>query len=94
MAGVRTTISGRVQGVGFRSFVKSEAERQGIVGEVWNRSDGRVEFVAFHADPNILTNLVDQLWHGPGDVEDVQTETIQDRYDLSRFEIVSSRLAG
>jgi acylphosphatase len=39
----RFLVSGRVQGVGFRWFVKQTAEREGVTGWVRNLHDGRVE---------------------------------------------------
>lgn len=39
-------VSGRVQGVWFRASTEREARRLGLVGEVWNRVDGRVEIIA------------------------------------------------
>jgi acylphosphatase len=42
---VRATITGRVQGVGFRAFVEREARRRGLSGWVRNRQDGAVEAV-------------------------------------------------
>lgn len=43
MRRVRFVITGRVQGVGFRWFVKAEARPLGLTGWVRNREDGAVE---------------------------------------------------
>ena len=42
----RYVIRGRVQGVGFRSFVQIAARKVGLDGQVLNRGDGSVEAVA------------------------------------------------
>ena len=39
-------VSGRVQGVWFRASTQVQARQLGLVGQVWNRSDGRVEIIA------------------------------------------------
>jgi acylphosphatase len=39
-------VSGRVQGVGFRYWVRQEAESLGLTGSATNLPDGRVEVVA------------------------------------------------
>ena len=42
---VHVTITGRVQGVGFRAWTVWEAEERGLQGWVRNRRDGSVEAV-------------------------------------------------
>jgi acylphosphatase len=43
VAAIRLVVSGRVQGVGFRSFVERHARRRAVRGWVRNRRDGTVE---------------------------------------------------
>ena len=47
------TVSGRVQGVGFRMSARDEAFRLGLTGWVRNRSSGDVELVAEGNPANI-----------------------------------------
>lgn len=44
--GLHLMVLGRVQGVGFRWFVREEARRLGLAGWVQNRPDGAVELAA------------------------------------------------
>jgi acylphosphatase len=57
-------ISGRVQGVFFRSEIQDEASRQDVNGWVRNRSDGRVEAV-FEGEKDRVDRLVEYSRHGP-----------------------------
>lgn len=43
---VKATVSGKVQGVGFRMATLAEAEKLGVCGTVRNLSNGNVEIVA------------------------------------------------
>ncbi|WP_270353627.1 acylphosphatase [Microbacterium testaceum] len=43
MRTVTITVSGRVQGVGYRYALQQEASSRGVAGWVRNRRDGRVE---------------------------------------------------
>jgi acylphosphatase len=58
------TISGRVQGVGFRYFAEAAALREGICGWVRNTPDGRVE-VAAEGDAEAIERFESKLRHGP-----------------------------
>jgi acylphosphatase len=57
-------VSGRVQGVGFRSFAQKRAREQKLVGWVRNLRDGRVELLAQGEEAN-LAILAKQLQEGP-----------------------------
>jgi acylphosphatase len=60
-------VSGRVQGVGFRDYVRSRARRLGLVGSATNLADGRVEVVAEGSEQScriLLEMLV--TGHTPG----------------------------
>ncbi|MET1248975.1 acylphosphatase [Sporolactobacillus sp. STCC-11] len=46
MKSVHLIVSGRVQGVGFRYFIKQIAAQHYIKGWIRNRDDGRVEIAA------------------------------------------------
>ena len=46
MVTVHLEVVGRVQGVGFRWFVRETARRVGLAGWVRNHDDGRVEIAA------------------------------------------------
>lgn len=61
---VRVTISGRVQGVGYRAWTQIEATQRGIRGWVRNRSNGDVEAV-FAGPPDAVEALCAACWRGP-----------------------------
>ncbi len=57
-------VSGRVQGVGYRSFCQRQAERLGVSGWVRNLHDGRVEVMAAGREKN-LKIFISVLRKGP-----------------------------
>ena len=61
-------VSGRVQGVNFRNFVRRLARDAGLKGYAENLSDGRVEVVA-EGPKTELTALLHQLQRGPSYAE-------------------------
>jgi acylphosphatase len=60
----RYTISGRVQGVGFRFFTEDAARREGLHGWVRNLPDGRVE-IAAEGDEESVDRFERHVRHGP-----------------------------
>jgi acylphosphatase len=66
MSGVirHVTISGRVQGVGYRAFVDHEARARHLDGWVRNRRDGRVEAV-FAGRAEAVTAMIAACRRGP-----------------------------
>ena len=72
-AGFRVT--GRVQGVGFRWWTRSQASRLGVVGTVKNAEDGSVEVQARGSD-DVLAMLEQLLQEGPPHAEVEAVERI------------------
>lgn len=65
-------VSGRVQGVGFRYWVRQEAASLGLTGSATNLPDGRVEVIAEGPREACEALLADLRSAGtPGHVEDV-----------------------
>jgi len=58
------TVSGMVQGVGFRAWVQREALRWELTGYAKNLPDGSVEVVA-EGPEHLLHQLVSKLEQGP-----------------------------
>lgn len=83
------TVVGRVQGVGFRWWVRTAADRLGLTGWVMNGSDERsVELVA-EGRPQSLDQLEQLLRQGPpGAVVDrVEADRSPASGSYSRFQI-------
>jgi acylphosphatase len=57
-------VTGRVQGVGFRWFVRERADALGLAGWVKNRSDGSVELLV-SGDVNAAEQFLAAVRRGP-----------------------------
>jgi acylphosphatase len=64
MPELHVTVSGTVQGVGFRWFVREKARRWGLTGWVQNRLDGTVELAASGPQES-LDGLIRDVRVGP-----------------------------
>ena len=73
----RISVSGRVQGVGYRAFTLRAASERGLVGGVRNCDDGRVELEAEGPKEKIVS-LISALNIGPpaSRVTDVRVEWV------------------
>ncbi|TIX83542.1 MAG: acylphosphatase, partial [Mesorhizobium sp.] len=60
---VRVRLSGRVQGVSFRVWTRTEAEKLGLSGWVRNEDDGSVTALIVGAEGAVST-MMNRLWEG------------------------------
>jgi len=79
-------VSGRVQGVGFRWWTRSQALRLGLVGSAANLADGRVEVLA-EGPRSACDELLELLKSDdtPGSVDHVESRYSEPRGGLSGF---------
>ena len=82
-------VTGRVQGVGFRWWIRSRADQLNLTGWVVNDADERVVAVLAEGDPVDLDELERHLWQGPSGarVEQVAVERGPASGEYQRFEI-------
>ena len=83
---VKGFVSGRVQGVGFRYFVRRQADTQQLSGYAKNLTDGRVEFL-LQGDKTAVQMVLELIHRGPSyaNVTDVEVEEVQTREIDKRF---------
>lgn len=62
---LRATVTGRVQGVGYRYFVRDRAQALGLQGHVCNLEGGAAVEVVAEGPPEALQSLVAALQKGP-----------------------------
>ena len=86
MHSVRGYVSGRVQGVGFRYFVKRHADSLAVYGYAKNLPDGRVEFV-LQGEESAVLSVLENIRSGPSyslvsevNVEQCVSDEINDRF--------------
>ncbi len=81
-------MEGRVQGVGFRHFVRQTAKRLGLVGWVRNERDGTVRVVA-EGPPDGLGRLEAALHEGPAGavVHEVRAERAVATGEFDAFDV-------
>lgn len=82
----RVIIHGRVQGVGFRSFVETHAIKRGVRGYVTNNVDGTVE-AEFVGEKQDIDDMMQLVKKGPSlanvthiDIAEEDSDTSIERY--------------
>lgn len=92
----QVTISGRVQGVGYRAWLAHTAEAMGLHGWVRNRRDGSVEAVLAGSEP-IVSEMIARCQRGPSAArveavvaEIAQPDVLNLRQPGERFSILST----
>jgi acylphosphatase len=82
----RLTITGRVQGVGYRHWAMTTGRRLGLTGWVRNRTDGSVEALIVGEDAAIGA-MIDACRRGPAmahvdavDIEPVDLDVLPDGF--------------
>ncbi len=82
-------VSGFVQNVGYRQFVKEIARQIGLTGWVKNMPDGRVEAL-FSGSKDKIEKATEQVWKGPflSEVKSVDVEWSENSHSsFNTFEI-------
>ena len=84
---VRIFLSGRVQGVGFRAFIRKNARKFNVNGWAKNLNDGRVEAV-FSGNKEDVDKLLELVKKGPrfAEVDNFEIKYI-DNKEFDSFEI-------
>jgi acylphosphatase len=85
---VHVLISGKVQGVWFRSSTRDKAEQLGITGWVKNTKDGKVEAV-FEGDEEKIQEMLIWCHRGPpsAEVTNLKIEKKKPSNGFDRFSI-------
>jgi acylphosphatase len=86
---IHVYISGRVQGVFFRSFVRSQANLKDLTGWVRNLPDGRVEIVA-EGDSDRIDDFLGLVRAGPNGAR-VENVEVKDETPSHKFQEFSIR---
>jgi acylphosphatase len=83
---IKGFVSGRVQGVGFRYFVRRHADAQQLGGYAKNLGDGRVEFL-LQGHKAAVQSVLEHIHQGPSysrvdsvEVREVEATEIENRF--------------
>ena len=85
---IRIYITGTVQGVFFRAFIKENAERYNVKGFVRNLEDGRIE-IFLEGNPNEVNKIIELCKKGPKHSQIKKVEIKDEKFqDFKTFKIL------
>ncbi len=86
---IHVIVTGRVQGVGFRQFIKSSSIKLNIKGWVKNLPDHSLEAI-FTGSAENLEKIIEKCHKGPflAEVKDVKIEYLEDQ-EFEEFRIIT-----
>jgi acylphosphatase len=85
---VRLYITGTVQGVFFRAFVKENAERYNVKGFVRNLEDGRIE-IFLEGNSEDVNKMIELCKQGPKHSQIKKVEQKEEKFqDLKTFKVL------
>ena len=85
---IRVYLSGSVQGVFFRAFIKENAERYDVKGFTRNLEDGRIE-IFLEGDSDNVNKMIELCKKGPKHSQIRNVEIKPERFqDLKVFKIL------
>ena len=89
MKRIRIIVTGTVTGVGFRWWLKMEAEKRNIHGFVKNRTEDEVEAVLLGSEKNV-DDILKICRKGPSSskVKSIKIEDYQQEYTKKSFDIL------
>ncbi|MFT4607832.1 MAG: acylphosphatase [Urechidicola sp.] len=88
MITIKGYVEGRVQGVGFRYFVKNNANQLNVAGYAKNLPDKRVEFV-LQGEQTAVTSLLQEINGGPSmaSVKSLNSQVLETDEHYQNFSI-------
>jgi acylphosphatase len=85
---IRLYISGSVQGISFRQFVKENADKNNVRGYVRNLEDGRME-IFLEGDTDSIDSMVSLCKRGPPHSQVRNVEEKEEKFqDFKEFKIL------
>ncbi|MBS3085149.1 acylphosphatase [Candidatus Pacearchaeota archaeon] len=85
---IRLYITGTIQGVFFRAFIKENAEKYNVKGFVRNLEDGRIE-VFLEGDADNVNKMIELCKKGPKHSKIEKVEEKEERFqDFKTFKVL------